>query len=157
MNWGVILGRNWDKSFKSFPPCYSQSPLLLRPPSWAKVVWNWFVSKFYTETSSLRPLKIMPRNLNKIVRSWIRLPVYLCCLLRCLLQNVQYVSCSIYMYVITLCTRSVGIYQMHSQIRLLIALLIFRVSSSAISCIVVCLLNKRLSAWMHDCMSASLP
>ncbi len=23
-----ILGRNWDKSLKSFPPCYSQSPLL---------------------------------------------------------------------------------------------------------------------------------
>jgi hypothetical protein len=25
---GRILGRNWDKSLKSFPPCYSQSPLL---------------------------------------------------------------------------------------------------------------------------------
>jgi hypothetical protein len=25
---GHILGRNWDKSLKSFPPCYSQSPLL---------------------------------------------------------------------------------------------------------------------------------
>ncbi len=24
---GRILGRNWDKSLKSFPPCYSQSPL----------------------------------------------------------------------------------------------------------------------------------
>ncbi len=24
---GRILGRNWDKSPKSFPPCYSQSPL----------------------------------------------------------------------------------------------------------------------------------
>ncbi len=23
-----ILGRNWDKSLKSFPPCYSLSPLL---------------------------------------------------------------------------------------------------------------------------------
>jgi hypothetical protein len=27
----------------------------------------------YTETSSLITLKIMPRNLNEIVRSWIRL------------------------------------------------------------------------------------
>jgi hypothetical protein len=25
---GRILGRNWDKSFKSFPHCYSHSPLL---------------------------------------------------------------------------------------------------------------------------------
>ncbi len=30
---GRILGRKWDKSLKSFPPCYSQSPLL-RPHSW---------------------------------------------------------------------------------------------------------------------------
>ncbi len=43
---GRILGRNWDKSLKSLPPCYSQSPLLTNftPPSpWSKVVWNWFV------------------------------------------------------------------------------------------------------------------
>jgi hypothetical protein len=25
---GRILGHNWDKSLKSFPPCYSQSSLL---------------------------------------------------------------------------------------------------------------------------------
>ncbi len=25
---GRILGRNWNKSLKSFPPCYSQSPIL---------------------------------------------------------------------------------------------------------------------------------
>jgi len=33
-NRGRILGRNWEKSLKSFPPCYSQSPLLapLLPP-----------------------------------------------------------------------------------------------------------------------------
>jgi hypothetical protein len=32
---GRILGRNWDKSLKSFPPCNSQSPLLtdFTPPS----------------------------------------------------------------------------------------------------------------------------
>jgi len=27
--WGRILGRNPDKSLKSFPPCYSESPLQL--------------------------------------------------------------------------------------------------------------------------------
>jgi hypothetical protein len=27
-NWGRILGRNWEKSLNSFPPCYSQSSLL---------------------------------------------------------------------------------------------------------------------------------
>jgi len=27
--WGRILGRNWDESLKSFPPCYSQSSLQL--------------------------------------------------------------------------------------------------------------------------------
>jgi hypothetical protein len=26
---GRILGRNWDKSLKSFPPCYSKSPLMM--------------------------------------------------------------------------------------------------------------------------------
>ncbi len=41
-------------------------------PLWAKVVWNWIVMKIlYTETSSLRTLKILPRNFNEIVRSWI--------------------------------------------------------------------------------------
>ncbi len=29
MTRGRILGRNWDKSLESFPPCYSQSPLLM--------------------------------------------------------------------------------------------------------------------------------
>jgi len=86
LNWGRILGRNWDKSLKEF------SPLLFKvistnefysPPPWTKVVWNCFVmSTSYMETSSLRSLKIMPRNLNDIVRSWMRflvnlLPTYL--------------------------------------------------------------------------------
>jgi hypothetical protein len=73
---GRILGRNWDKSLKSFPPCYSQSPLPtdFTLPPWAKVVWNWFVMEtVYMETSSLRTLQIKPRNFNEIVRSWIRL------------------------------------------------------------------------------------
>jgi hypothetical protein len=29
---GRILGHYWDKSLKSFPPCYSQSPLLTDLP-----------------------------------------------------------------------------------------------------------------------------
>jgi|LakMenE01Jun11ns_1017448.scaffolds.fasta_scaffold8432406_1 hypothetical protein len=37
-NRGRILGRNWDTILKSFPPCYSQSPLLtdLLPPPLSK-------------------------------------------------------------------------------------------------------------------------
>jgi hypothetical protein len=45
---GRILGRNWDKSLRSFPPCFSQSSLLTdftpHPPSerksWLKLVCN---------------------------------------------------------------------------------------------------------------------
>jgi hypothetical protein len=34
-----ILGRNWDKSLKSFPPCYSQLPLLrILPPKQARIL-----------------------------------------------------------------------------------------------------------------------
>ncbi len=35
-----ILGRNWDKSLTSFPPCYSQSPDFTPPPS--SLEQNWF-------------------------------------------------------------------------------------------------------------------
>jgi hypothetical protein len=41
---GRILGSNWDKTITSFPSSYSLSPSL------------------YMETSSLRTLKIMPRD-----------------------------------------------------------------------------------------------
>ncbi len=63
-NRGRILGRNRSKSLKSFPRCYSQSPLLTEfpippPPLWAKVVWNWLaILTLYSETSCLRTLKI---------------------------------------------------------------------------------------------------
>jgi hypothetical protein len=41
------------------------------PPPLRKSGLNWFVMKtLYTEASSLRALKIMPRNLNEIVRSF---------------------------------------------------------------------------------------
>ncbi len=42
---GRILGRHWDEILKSFPPCFSQPPLLtdFTTPPPKKVVWNWFV------------------------------------------------------------------------------------------------------------------
>jgi hypothetical protein len=53
---------------KNFPPCYSQSPLLTDPPalskSGLKLVCNVNIACTYTETSSLKTLKIMPRNLD---------------------------------------------------------------------------------------------
>ncbi len=50
--WGRILRRNWDKSLKSFPPCYSQSPTSTNgfySPHWDRYPrvsadrenWNW--------------------------------------------------------------------------------------------------------------------
>ncbi len=70
-NWGRILGRNWDKSLKSFPPCYSQSPIFNPPPPpqhWAKVVWKlvFTLNCKHCIASILRTLKIMPGNLNEI-------------------------------------------------------------------------------------------
>ncbi len=50
---GQILGRNWDKSLKSIS-CYSHSQ-----------------STTTTETSSLRILSIMPRNLIEITRTFL--------------------------------------------------------------------------------------
>ncbi len=132
VSWGRILGPNWGKTLKSFPPGYAESSLqlcleisissnsqtvntsvlkewehrrnkeahhddLLRivshesnfPPKpqcmsvhstsfstdWGCEYYSSFpmVYKILTETSSLRTLKIIPRNLNEIVRSWIRL------------------------------------------------------------------------------------
>ncbi len=68
---------NWDKSLKSFPPCYSQSPLLtdctppppLEQENGLKLVCNVNIVQW---NPSLRSLKIMPRNLNEIECSWIR-------------------------------------------------------------------------------------
>ncbi len=94
-----ILGRNPDKRLKSFPPCYSQSHHTALPwdlyffkltqPRTVTVHCKrkrrkpdrkpyvppslWFRNYIHTETSSLRTPKIMPRNVNEIVRSWIRL------------------------------------------------------------------------------------
>ncbi len=69
---GRILGRNWDKSLESFPPCYSQSPLVTVPPTLSKSGLK-LVCNVTLYPESLRTLKIMPRNLNDIVRSCIQL------------------------------------------------------------------------------------
>ncbi len=73
---GRILRRSWDKSLESFPPCYSQSPLLtdFNPPpppkkSELKLVCN--VNIVYGNLKSSESSQ--PRNLNEIVHSWIRL------------------------------------------------------------------------------------
>ncbi len=62
---GRILGRNWVTTTNGF---YYLSPNLSK--SGLKLVCN---VTLYMETSSLRTLKIMPRNLNEILRSWIQL------------------------------------------------------------------------------------
>ncbi len=79
---GRILGRKLGQSLKSFPLCCSQSPLVAgftpcTPLSKSGLkVCN--VKIYDTETSSLRTLKIPPRNPNEIVRSWIRLQELFC-------------------------------------------------------------------------------
>ncbi len=96
--WGQILGRNPDKSLKSFPSCYTQSPLQLclefSISSNSRNLLQFLeFSHLYTVKekggkSDIKPWpppygsintfrnleisQIMLRNLNKIVRSWIR-------------------------------------------------------------------------------------
>jgi hypothetical protein len=77
--WGRIIKCNCEKGLRNFPLCHSQSPLLMDftpPPLLNKsgliLVCN---VKLYMKTSSLRTLKIMPRNLIEIVRLWTRLLV----------------------------------------------------------------------------------
>ncbi len=43
--WGRILRRNWDESLKSFPPCYSLSPLLTEYPP-TPLEQKWFETGF---------------------------------------------------------------------------------------------------------------
>ncbi len=56
-NGGRILGRNWDKSLQSFPPCYSQSPLLIPLDSlrsaYTFVIYRRFSSKFHRSLSAV--------------------------------------------------------------------------------------------------------
>ncbi len=87
--------------FKLRPNFWTLRVFLLNPalptphPPRAKVVWNWFVmSTLYTETSSLRTLKIMCRNLNEIVCSWIRLQVRVGTNGR----NINFKRCKLYEY-----------------------------------------------------------
>jgi hypothetical protein len=74
---GWILGRNWDKSLKIFPPCYSQSPLLkdFIPPwskSGLKLVCNGNIVYGNLKSDNSQ---VYGRKLNEIVCSWIRLQV----------------------------------------------------------------------------------
>jgi hypothetical protein len=68
---GQTLGRNWDKSLKSFPPCYSQSPLLTDYPT--SLEQKWFEPglnvNIVHENLKSETLRIMHVNLNEIVRS----------------------------------------------------------------------------------------
>ncbi len=57
---GRTLGRNWDKRVSLIAIHIHRYYGFYPPPP-------------YTDTSSLRTLKTMPRNLNETVRSWIRL------------------------------------------------------------------------------------
>jgi hypothetical protein len=66
-NWGRILGRNWGKILKSFPPCYLQSPLLTDftplPPlskSGLKLVCN--VNNVYGNLKSEHSQEICPET-----------------------------------------------------------------------------------------------
>jgi len=80
LSWNLLL-LLWtlrSNSRTTWGQCYLQSPLLTdftpSPLPRAKMFFNWFaIVTFRTETSSLRTLKIMLRNFNKIVRSWIQL------------------------------------------------------------------------------------
>jgi hypothetical protein len=78
---GRILGRNWDKSLLAIHSYLVTSTNSYCPPprtpppsskSGLKLVCNVNIVQ-YMETSCLIFLKLMPRNLNEIVRSWIRL------------------------------------------------------------------------------------
>jgi hypothetical protein len=72
-----FLGWNPSKSLKSFPPCYSHSYSFYSSVSKEKR-GKPMVSEIHTETSTLRTLKIMPRNLKEILSSWIRLQIPAC-------------------------------------------------------------------------------
>ncbi len=63
---GRILGRKRDKSLRSFPPCYSQSPLLTD----FETVCN--VNIVYVNLKSENS-QYYVQKLKEIVRSWIRL------------------------------------------------------------------------------------
>jgi hypothetical protein len=67
---GRILGRNWDKSFKSFSSLLftvtSTKGFYNPPPPRAKLVWNWFLMyTLYTETSSLRTLSLKSQDYSR--------------------------------------------------------------------------------------------
>jgi len=79
-HWGRILGHHWDTSSKCFPRCYSQSLLRwillppLPPPSKSGLKLVCTRNIVYGNLKSENFKDYTQRNLNEIVRSWIRLP-----------------------------------------------------------------------------------
>ncbi len=70
----VICSKSSEFSSLLHTVTYSQSPLLILPPPPHPLEQKWveislLCKTLYKETSSLRILKIMPRNLNEILRS----------------------------------------------------------------------------------------
>ncbi len=64
-----ILGRIWDKSLQSFPPCYSQSPLLTdyTPPPPQKWFENGFYCKHYLRKPQVWELsRLCPETSTKL-------------------------------------------------------------------------------------------
>ncbi len=75
-SWTQMGQKSEEFSFLLFTVISTNGFCPTPPPPRAIVGWNWFVMLtlyVYAETSSLRILKIVPRNLNKIGSSWIRL------------------------------------------------------------------------------------
>jgi hypothetical protein len=70
-----VLGYNRDKSLKSFPPCYSQSPSPLltdfTPPPPLEQIWvetGLYSNVNIVYRNLMITLKIMPSNRNEILR-----------------------------------------------------------------------------------------
>jgi hypothetical protein len=73
---GHILGRNWDKSLQSFPPCYAQSPLLTdftppppTPPPPSKIGLKMVGNVNIVNENPKSENSQQPRNLYEIVHS----------------------------------------------------------------------------------------
>ncbi len=61
--WGGILGQNPDRNLKSFPPCYSQTPLLTDCTSHLQFSWTW---DFYSLA-----LRFLQQQLGGVEGVWV--------------------------------------------------------------------------------------
>ena len=68
--WGGILGGNPDRSLKSFPPCYSQTPLLTNCTPLLQFSWTW---DFYSFALWFLQQQLGGRDVwvNKYLDHWI--------------------------------------------------------------------------------------